>query len=127
MVDPSTVPADYDHTACTHAMLGCYTMAFSTLSLGPIDANKIAQLERSDVEKGQEMLGLIMFRNIPKSDTAEALGQLKAGSVRPVMITGDNALTAVHIARECGMFRNINSVALLADVTNDGNIVSTRL
>lgn len=37
-------------------------------------------------------------------DTARAMTQLRRGDVRPVMVTGDNHLTGVHIAKEANMF-----------------------
>jgi cation-transporting ATPase 13A3/4/5 len=41
-----------------------------------------------------------MFRNNLKPDTADAIVALKVGTVRPVMITGDTAMTGVFIARK---------------------------
>jgi hypothetical protein len=37
-------------------------------------------------------------------DTARAMTQLRGGDIRPVMVTGDNHLTGIHIAREANMF-----------------------
>ncbi|KYF45193.1 E1-E2 ATPase subfamily protein [Toxoplasma gondii ARI] len=60
-------------------------------------------MSRDSVENGLRFLGLILFRNELKADAAEAIRQLKQGRVRPVMITGDSVLTAVCVARLCGM------------------------
>eukprot|EP00123_Amoebidium_parasiticum_P018507 comp24227_c0_seq2/m.44655 comp24227_c0_seq2/g.44655 ORF comp24227_c0_seq2/g.44655 comp24227_c0_seq2/m.44655 type:complete len:1428 (-) comp24227_c0_seq2:591-4874(-) len=119
MVDPSTLPADYDTVTGNHAKQGCYTLAFARRSLGKVDAKAVAQMERSQLETGLGVLGVIMFRNLLKDDTPDALARLKKGSVRPVMVTGDNALTAVHIARECGMFQSPRALVLLGDVSKD--------
>ena len=32
------------------------------------------------------------------------MSKLRAGNIRPVMVTGDNLLTGVHIAKEANMF-----------------------
>jgi magnesium-transporting ATPase (P-type) len=45
-------------------------------------------------------------------DSAAAISQLKSGGIRPVMITGDTARTAVHIAREVGMLHNASSTGV---------------
>ena len=57
---------------------------------------------------------MVLFRNELKSDTAAAISQLKAGDVRPVMITGDNAQCGYYIARQCGMLA-ADSTVLLGD------------
>jgi hypothetical protein len=53
--------------------------------------------------------------NPHSQDSAVAISQLKSGGIRPVMITGDTARTAVHIAREVGMLHNASSTGVCAD------------
>lgn len=60
-------------------------------------------LPRHQLEIGSEFLGFMVFRNELKSDTAIALKELKQGGCRLIMITGDNAQTAIYIAKQCGM------------------------
>ncbi|MFV0474690.1 MAG: heavy metal translocating P-type ATPase [Pikeienuella sp.] len=48
-------------------------------------------------------LGLIAMRDEPREDAAEAMRQLKAMGIAPVMLTGDNARTAAAIAGGLGM------------------------
>lgn len=45
-----------------------------------------------------EVLGLVALRDEPRQDAREGVAQLKAMGVRPVMLTGDNRLTAQAIA-----------------------------
>jgi Cd2+/Zn2+-exporting ATPase len=47
--------------------------------------------------------GLIAMRDEPRADTAEAMRQLRAMDLVPVMLTGDNARTAAAIAGGLGM------------------------
>jgi len=44
-----------------------------------------------------------MFRNNLKEDTTKAMSVLRKGATRPVMITGDTAMTGIYIARKCKM------------------------
>eukprot|EP00123_Amoebidium_parasiticum_P018505 comp24227_c0_seq1/m.44649 comp24227_c0_seq1/g.44649 ORF comp24227_c0_seq1/g.44649 comp24227_c0_seq1/m.44649 type:complete len:1428 (-) comp24227_c0_seq1:888-5171(-) len=129
MSRPDSVPADYDAVASGHAQEGCYTLGFAHRSVGRVDVAAIKSMSREEIESGLEFLGLIMFRNLLKDDTADAIAQLKKGSVRPVMITGDNALTAVHIARECRMLATPTTTVLLGDLsrTEPGKIRWVRL
>jgi magnesium-transporting ATPase (P-type) len=60
-------------------------------------------MDRQELERDCMFVGFMLFRNELKSDTGDALAQLKGGGCRVVMITGDNANTACYIARESGM------------------------
>lgn len=60
-------------------------------------------LQRESVENHLHFLCLILFRNNVKPDAKEAIYQLKQGRVRPVMVTGDSVLTAISVAKVCGM------------------------
>jgi cation-transporting ATPase 13A2 len=50
-----------------------------------------------------EFLGLIIFENRLKPGTAPAIQVLRSAHLACRMITGDNPLTAVSVARECGL------------------------
>ncbi|UQN09178.1 heavy metal translocating P-type ATPase [Deinococcus sp. QL22] len=52
---------------------------------------------------GARILGLIAIRDEPRADAREAIVQLKALGVRPLMLTGDNARTAQAIAQDLGL------------------------
>ena len=54
-------------------------------------------------ESGLRFLGLVIFENKLKAGTAPAIQALRAAHLACRMITGDNALTAVSVARECGL------------------------
>ncbi|GMF09721.1 unnamed protein product [Phytophthora lilii] len=85
---------------------GCYVLGLSYREL-PRDWT-IKQVDallrnREAVDEELSLLGLILFRNELKEDTADAIAQLKAGDVRVVMITGDNAMCGCYIVRNSGM------------------------
>lgn len=58
---------------------------------------------REQAESGLKFLGLIIFENKLKPGTAPAIQALRAAHLVCRMITGDNPLTAVSVARECGL------------------------
>ncbi|KAJ2794011.1 hypothetical protein H4R21_005669 [Coemansia helicoidea] len=76
-------------------------MAHKTLDVR--DPAAVGALAQDELERGCDLLGLLVFRNMLKDDTAQAIAELKRGGTRTVMITGDTALTGVFIARQCGM------------------------
>lgn len=54
-------------------------------------------------ESGLKFLGLIIFENKLKPGTTPAIQALRAAHFACRMITGDNPLTAVSVARECSL------------------------
>eukprot|EP00644_Phytophthora_capsici_P009380 jgi/Phyca11/563883/estExt2_Genewise1.C_PHYCAscaffold_130310 len=116
-----SVPADYKNVADRLAKDGCYVLGLSYREL-PSDWTheqvvKFAN-NREAVDESLSLLGLILFRNELKDDTADAIAKLKAGDIRTVMITGDNAMCGCYIARESGMVSSSSRVIL-------GEMVST--
>ena len=62
--------------------------------------NKINNLKREEVEAGLIFAGFLVLQCPLKEDAAKAVRMLSESSHRVVMITGDNPLTAVHVARQ---------------------------
>lgn len=58
---------------------------------------------REQAESGLQFLGLIIFENKLKPGTTPAIQALRQAHLVCRMITGDNPLTAVSVARECGL------------------------
>ncbi|KAF1785411.1 P-type ATPase, cytoplasmic domain N [Phytophthora cactorum] len=100
---------------------GCYVLGLSYREL-PSDWTHEQVVEfannREAVDESLSLLGLILFRNELKDDTADAIAKLKAGDIRTVMITGDNAMCGCYIARQSGMVSSSSRVIL-------GEMVST--
>ncbi|KAJ2838649.1 hypothetical protein FBU31_000867 [Coemansia sp. 'formosensis'] len=107
-----SVPRNYDSVCVNLAYEGCYVLAFAHKTLDVTDPEAIKNLSQAELEADCDLLGLLLFRNNLKPDTTAAIAELKRGSTRTVMITGDNALTGVFIARECGMVPQRNRVLL---------------
>lgn len=64
---------------------------------------KVQKLTRADAESNLEFLGFIIFENKLKTSTSQVISELNKASIRNIMCTGDNILTAVSVARECKM------------------------
>jgi cation-transporting ATPase 13A2 len=95
---PQTVPTDFD------AVLASYTaQGMRTIALAAKPMKEAAMHNRDEVEAGLNFLGLLVMVNPLKPETPEMLRLLQAARIRVVMITGDNALTAVNVARKAGM------------------------
>ncbi len=57
--------------------------------------------------------GFIVMQNSLKEATIPVIKELTAGEIRSVMVTGDNMLTALSVARECGMIPACDKVMVL--------------
>lgn len=62
--------------------------------------NRVNNLKREDVEADLHFAGFLVLQCPLKEDAKQAVRMLNESSHRTVMITGDNPLTAVHVARE---------------------------
>ncbi|KAJ3029562.1 UNVERIFIED_CONTAM: hypothetical protein HDU68_011776, partial [Siphonaria sp. JEL0065] len=105
--DPSSLPSDAQQVARFQASEGCYVLGFARRELAPsVSLLEASTMARSALESGDiQFLGLCLFRNELKPDTADALDELRDGGCRIVMITGDNVDTGVFVAKQCGMIR----------------------
>lgn len=56
-------------------------------------------IQRSEVEKDLEFLGLLIMENKLKPQSSDVLKTLNECKIRTVMATGDNVLTAISVAR----------------------------
>lgn len=63
------------------------------------------RLERGDVEEGLTLAGLWGMLDPPREESTQAVSDAKRAGIRPVMITGDHAVTALAIARQVGIAR----------------------
>lgn len=107
-----SVPGSYDQACASLAREGCYVLAIAYKTLDVREPERVKEFTQDELEEGCDFLGLLVFKNMLKEDTTQAIGELKRGSTRTVMITGDTALTGVYIARQCGMVPENNRVLL---------------
>ncbi|MEG1705955.1 MAG: cation-translocating P-type ATPase, partial [Clostridia bacterium] len=57
------------------------------------------------IEKDLIFLGIIGISDPPRKEAKEAVATCLSAHIRPIMITGDGAKTAEHIAKEVGLFQ----------------------
>lgn len=97
------VPADYEATFKYFTRKGSRVLALAykyLSSSSELGSGKINDLKREDVEADLHFAGFLVLHCPLKEDAARSVRMLNESSHRVVMITGDNPLTAVHVARE---------------------------
>ncbi|KAI8842943.1 hypothetical protein BC829DRAFT_401448 [Chytridium lagenaria] len=119
-------PSDYMDVARFHASEGCYVLAFARREIVGVSVEEAMGMTREELERGAVIEGLVLFRNELKDDTGDALEELRDGGCRIVMITGDNADTAVFVAKASGMIRRTEfgePVVMMADLNAEKTAV----
>ncbi|KAI5286446.1 hypothetical protein KEM52_001995 [Ascosphaera acerosa] len=97
------VPPDYEETFKHFTRNGARVLALAYRFLSPTDelgAGRINDLKRDDVEADLRFAGFLVLQAPLKPDALKAVRMLNESSHRVVMITGDNPLTAAHVARQ---------------------------
>ncbi|KAF4125501.1 manganese-transporting P-type ATPase [Geosmithia morbida] len=113
------VPADYEETYKYFTRKGSRVLALAYKQLtvdSELGASKINDLKRDKVESDLIFAGFLVLHCPLKDDAKEAVQMLNESSHRVVMITGDNPLTAVHVAREVEI---VDREALILDAPED--------
>lgn len=72
------------------------------LAIAEITAMDDQPLEHEQLQEGLTLLGIIGLLDPPREEAIESVKQCLAAGIRPVMITGDHAVTALAIAKQLG-------------------------
>jgi Cation transport ATPase len=118
---PKTIPEKFHINLENAAKQGIYQISLAMKEL-IYDAKSVVTLSRDNVENGLTFVGFINFKNQLREDTADVLGQLEAGDVISSMVTGDNTLTGINIAREAGLIKQDQEIIFGKSVDNAGII-----
>lgn len=72
--------------------------------------------ERKDLEKEIEFLGFLGLYDPPREEAVEAIKKAKQAGIRTIMVTGDNEITALAIAKEVGLIEKDEDVLIGDDL-----------
>ena len=120
-----TLPRDFNASVKESARNGIYQISVGTKVISKDLAKEFDQnfdLIRDEVEKDLEFIGCVNFKNMLKEESAEVIQELKKGDIKSVMLTGDNILTGINVALECGMIDKGTVIVLGDKVLPNGEI-----
>ncbi|CDK26699.1 unnamed protein product [Kuraishia capsulata CBS 1993] len=107
-------PANYEEVYKSFTRSGSRVLALAYKYMEDnISHSKVTKLTRENVESKLLFGGFIIFHCPMKSDAIETVKMLNESSHRCVMITGDNPLTAVHVAKAVKI---VNKEVLILDL-----------
>lgn len=97
------VPLDFEELLSQYTHKGYRVIACATKYKQKLNWMKVQKMTRAEAECSLEFVGFIIFENKLKPSTTGVIAELNQAGIRNIMCTGDNILTAVSVARECGL------------------------
>ena len=113
---PPYFKATYEY----YSRQGARVLALGYKELPRQQISQLRSMSRETAENQLMFAGLVVFRCPNKFESATSLKALKESGHHLVMITGDQVLTACHVARELGMCSNDVSLILTAKSSAGG-------
>lgn len=101
---PETIPDNFYEILNDFTSKGYRVIALGFRELSTtFKLRDVEKMKREQVETNLTFLGFLIMLNSLKPETKPIIEELAAASIRTVMITGDNLMTAISVARECRM------------------------
>ncbi|XP_062598964.1 polyamine-transporting ATPase 13A3-like, partial [Saccostrea cucullata] len=111
---PESVPGNFHKFLINYTKHGYRVLALAYRSLPTkLKYAKIQRIQREQVERNLTFLGFLVLENRLKPETTPIIHKLLDADIRTVMVTGDNMLTALSVARECGMVSEHQKIILV--------------
>ncbi|TPP56645.1 putative cation-transporting atpase worm [Fasciola gigantica] len=108
-----TVPSNFHSVLLEYTREGYRVLALAWRPL-KISYTRMLKIQRERVEQDLLFLGLLVMENRLKPESASVIQVLRNANVRPVMVTGDNMLTAVSVARDCEMIDELDRIVIVS-------------
>uniref|UniRef100_A0A6P7GWA7 Probable cation-transporting ATPase 13A3 n=1 Tax=Diabrotica virgifera virgifera TaxID=50390 RepID=A0A6P7GWA7_DIAVI len=95
-----SVPPNFDEILESYTQEGYRVIAIAHKEL-KLSYTKVQKVQREAIEKDLNLLGLIVLENRLKPLTTPCIQDLNDANIRIIMVTGDNILTALSVAKDC--------------------------
>ena len=110
-----TVPKNYDASYLSMSRRGARVLALGIKSMGKISLQQIQDMKRDVAEADLIFAGFVVISCPLKKDSKGVMKELINSSHHVAMITGDNPLTACHVAKEL-KFAKDKSIIILTRI-----------
>lgn len=123
---PESFPTDYDDLLGYYTHSGYRVIACATKTVKQ-NWLKMQKMKREEAERDLDFVGFIIFENKLKPTTTGVIEELDSAKIRTVMCTGDNILTAISVARECGLLNKTAHCFVPHFIEGDSRTALSRL
>lgn len=114
LCQPNTIPKDFYEVLCKYTSRGYRVIALAHKKLSSkIKWTEIERMKRSELEIDLMFDGFLILLNCLKPETTNVIDELHAAKLRTVMITGDNIMTALSVAKDCKMIKSSEEVYIV--------------
>lgn len=118
----NTVPSNFEMLLQNYTLKGFRVLALAWKPLeSKLTWHHLQRIRRTELEKNLNFLGLLIMQNMLKSETLPIINTLKKAYIKCVMVTGDNLLTALSVARECGMVSYTEKIIIVKALPPENN------
>ncbi|XP_031832819.1 polyamine-transporting ATPase anne boleyn isoform X2 [Nomia melanderi] len=100
-----SIPADFSAILQEYTSEGYRVIALAHKSLNRLPYAKVQRLSRESAESDLTFLAFVVMENRLKPESTPVINALNAACIKTVMVTGDNMLTALSVARDCEIVR----------------------
>merc|ERR1719495_2424181 len=107
-----SVPEDYDTNYLTMSRRGARVLALGHRDLGSLSNQQLKELKRDNIECELTFAGFVIISCPLKPDSKSVIKELVQSSHQVAMITGDNPLTACHVARQLRFCRTPTTIIM---------------
>lgn len=106
LCQPKTIPKDFYEILYKYTSRGYRVIALAHKKLSSkikwMDAER---MKRHEIETNLIFDGFLILLNCLKPETTNVIEELHAAKLRTIMITGDNIMTALSVAKDCKMVK----------------------
>jgi cation-transporting ATPase 13A2 len=115
---PESIPKNFNDILISYTQNGLRVLGMACKTLPEIRYEKLQSKTREFFENDLVFCGFLIMENMLKPETKGVIDELNECDFKSVMITGDNALTGISVARKCGLVNPISRV-FLGDIDED--------
>ncbi|XP_008206786.1 cation-transporting ATPase 13A2 isoform X2 [Nasonia vitripennis] len=114
---PESIPHDFNSVLQEYTSEGYRVIALAHKSLKRLAYAKVQRITREVAETELNFLAFVILENRLKPETMPVIAALNDAAIKVVMVTGDNMLTALSVARDCDIVKPGEPVIAVTAVT----------
>ncbi|XP_032670588.1 probable cation-transporting ATPase 13A3 isoform X1 [Odontomachus brunneus] len=100
-----SIPPDFAAVLQEYTSEGYRVIALAHKSLNRLPYAKVQRMNREAAEIDLTFLGFVVMENRLKPETSPVIAALNTACIKTIMVTGDNMLTALSVARDCNIVK----------------------